>query len=87
VLRSPDFNKDFFLYTSTFDQLLGTILTQKYDDNNEDMILFITTNIQEPELNYPSIDKQAYAVYKVVKHFRSYILKNHTKIIMPHPTL
>ena len=23
-------------------------------------------------------------VYKAVKHFRSYILKNHTKVIVPH---
>jgi hypothetical protein len=34
-----------------------------------------------------TIDKQAYVVYKVVKHFRSYILKNHTKVIVPHPTV
>jgi hypothetical protein len=26
-------------------------------------------------------------VYKVVKHFRSYILKNHTKVIVPHPVV
>jgi hypothetical protein len=45
------------------------------------------TNLQGVELNYPAIDKHAYAVYKVVKHFRSYILKNHTKVIVPHPTV
>jgi hypothetical protein len=26
-------------------------------------------------------------VYKVVNHFRSYILKNHTKVIMSHPVV
>jgi hypothetical protein len=44
-------------------------------------------NLQGVELNYPAIDKQAYAVYKEVKHFRSYILKNHTKLIMHHPAV
>jgi hypothetical protein len=44
-------------------------------------------NIQGAELNFPAIDKQAYAVYKAVKHFRSYIFKNHTKVIVPHPVV
>jgi hypothetical protein len=44
----------------------------------------MSTNLQGAELNYPTIDKHAYVVYKVVKHFRSYILKNHTKFIVPH---
>jgi hypothetical protein len=26
-------------------------------------------------------------VYKEVKHFKSYILKNHTKVIVPHPAV
>jgi hypothetical protein len=45
------------------------------------------TNIQGFELNYPSIEKKAYAIYKAVKHFKSYILKNHTKFIVPHPAV
>jgi hypothetical protein len=83
VLRSPDFNRDFFLYTFASDQSLAAVLTQKDDDNNEAPVSFMSTNLQGVELNYPAIDKQAYAVYKAVKHFRSYILKNHTKVIVP----
>jgi hypothetical protein len=87
VLRSPDFNRDFFLYTFTSDQSLAVVLTQKDDDNNEAPVSFMSTNLQGAELNYPAVDKQAYAVYKAVKHFRSYILKNHTKVIVPHPVV
>ena len=83
VLKSPDFNRDFFLYTFASDQLLAAVLTQKDDDNNEDPMSFLSTNIQGDELKYLAIDKHAYAVYKAVKHFRSYILKNHTKGIVP----
>jgi hypothetical protein len=87
VLRSPDFNRDFSLYTFASDQSLAAVLTQKDDDNNEAPVSFMSTNLQGAELNYPAIDKQAYAVYKAVKHFRSYILKNHTKVIVPHPAV
>jgi hypothetical protein len=47
----------------------------------------MSTNLQGAELNYPTINKQAYVVYKEVKHFRSYILKNHTKVIVPHASM
>ena len=45
------------------------------------------TGLQGVELNYPAIDKQAYAVFKAVKQFRPYILKNRTKVIVPHPAV
>jgi hypothetical protein len=87
VLRNPDFRKDLFLYTFTSNQSLAAILTQKDDDNNEASVSFMITNLQGAKINYPAIDKQAYAIYKAVKQFRSYILKNHTKFIMPHPAV
>jgi hypothetical protein len=57
------------------------------DDNNKSPVSFMITNIQGAELDYPAIDKHAYVVYKAVKHFRSYILKNHTKVIVPYPVV
>ena len=44
----------------------------------------MSTGLQGAELNYPTIDKQAYAFFKAVKQFRPYILKNRTKVIVPH---
>ena len=43
--------------------------------------------MQGDELNYPTIDKKSYAFFKVVKKFRLYILKNRTKVIVPHPVV
>ena len=47
----------------------------------------MSTGLQGAKLNYPAIDKQAYTVFKVVKQFRPYILKNRTKVIVPHPAV
>lgn len=33
------------------------------------------------------MDKQDYSVYKAVKHFRPYLLKNRCVIFVPHPTV
>ena len=45
------------------------------------------TWLQGAKLNYPTIDKQAFAVFNVVKHFCPYLLRSHTKIIVPHSTI
>ena len=47
----------------------------------------MSASMQGPELKYPSIEKQAYVVYKVVKHFRPYLLKNHCIVFVTHPTV
>ena len=44
----------------------------------------MTIGLQGVELKYPAIDKQAFVVFKVVKHFRPYLLRSHTKIITPY---
>ena len=39
------------------------------------------------ELNDLVIDKQYIGVYKAIKHFKPYILKNHANVIVPHPAI
>ena len=60
---------------------------QEDDGEDEYPISFMSTGLQGAELNYPAVDKQAYAVFKAVKQFRPYILKNRTKVIVPHPAV
>ena len=86
-LKSPDFDKDFILYTFASDDSLAAVLTQKEDGGDEFPIYFMTTGLQGAELNYPTIDKQAYVVFKAMIQFRPYILKNRTKVIVPYPTV
>ena len=75
-LKSPYFDKDFILYTFTSDDSLAAVLTQKEDGGDEFPISFMSTGLQGAELNYSAIDKKSYAVFKAVKQFRPYILKN-----------
>jgi hypothetical protein len=86
-LMSPDFSKDFTLYTFASDRSYAAVLTQKNSENNEVPIAFMSSAFKGAELNYPTVDQQAYAVFKAVKHFRSYLLKSRTKIIVPYPVV
>jgi hypothetical protein len=74
-LMSPDFSQDFTLYTFSSDRSYAAILTQKNAENNEVPIAFMSSAFKGVELNYPVVDRQAYAVFKAVKHFQSYLLK------------
>eukprot|EP00253_Pinus_taeda_P034131 PITA_34131 len=50
-------------------------------------IAFFSSNLQGAELNYSDVEKHAYAVFKAIKYFRPFLLKTHTKIIVPFPTI
>jgi hypothetical protein len=84
TLWSPNFDNEFILYTFSSNHLIATVLTQKNEEGEEFPISFMSTGLQGTELKYPSIHKQAFAVFKVVKHFQLYLLRSHTKIIVPH---
>lgn len=47
----------------------------------------MSIGLQGVELDYPSIDKQDFVVFKVNKHLWPDILKSHTKVIVPHPSI
>ena len=44
----------------------------------------MSIGLDGPQLKSLEVDKQAYAMFKVVKHFRPYLLKSQTKIIIPY---
>ena len=75
------------MYTFASNDSLAAVLTQKEDGGDDFPISFMSTGLQAAELNYLDVDKQAYAVLKAVKQFRPYILKNRTKVIVPHPAV
>jgi hypothetical protein len=68
-LMSPDFSQDFTLYTFASDRSYATVLTQKNSKKNKVPIAFMSSTFKGAELNYPMVDRQAYAVFKEVKHF------------------
>ena len=81
-LTTPNFLKPFTLYTFSSDTSCVVVLTQLNDQQIEAPISFFSSNLQGAELNYSSVEKQAFSVFKDIKNFRPFILKNHTKIIV-----
>eukprot|EP00253_Pinus_taeda_P035144 PITA_35144 len=79
-LINPNFSNPFTLYTIASNTSYAAVLTQLNDHNLEAPISFFSSNIQGAELNYSDVEKQAFAVFKVVKHYRPFLLKTYTKV-------
>ena len=84
TLQSPNFDKEFILYTFSSDHSIVVVLTWKDKVGEEFPVSFMSAWLQGVEVNYPAIDTQAFALLKVVKHLWLYIRRSHTKIIVPH---
>ena len=69
TLQSPDFEEDFILYNFASDHSIAVALTQKDNVEQEFLVSLVSTWLQGAKLDYTAIDKQAFAVFKVVKHF------------------
>eukprot|EP00253_Pinus_taeda_P020765 PITA_20765 len=83
TLSTPNFSNHFILYTLTSTSSYAAVMTQINDQNLEAPISFYSSNLQGVELNHSEVEKQAFAVYKVVKHYRPFLLKARTKVIVP----
>eukprot|EP00253_Pinus_taeda_P017498 PITA_17498 len=82
-LNTPNLSNHFTLYTITSDCSYAAVLTQINDHNLEAPISFYSSNLQGAELNYYEVEKQAFFVYKAVKHYRPFLLNAHKKVIVP----
>lgn len=67
ILVNPDFSKDFVIYYYASKHTMSGILLQKNEDNDEVPISFMSIPLKKHEIKYSIMEKQAYAVVKVMK--------------------
>eukprot|EP00253_Pinus_taeda_P031651 PITA_31651 len=77
VLTSPNFDKDFIIFSFTSKHAVVAILLQKDDQGCEKPIAFFSKALRDAPLKYQIMEKQAYALVKAIKDFRVYILYSH----------
>jgi hypothetical protein len=86
VLVSPDYSRDFMIFSFTSQDTIAGVLLQKDVDDHEHPIAFMRKFLRDSELNYLINEKQAYALVKSLKHFRNYVGYNNIKAYVPYPT-
>jgi hypothetical protein len=63
------------------------MLSPENYQNIEVPVAFESSTLQGAKLNYTDVEKHAYAVFKCIKHSRPFLIKSHTKVIVPHPSV
>jgi hypothetical protein len=76
VLISPNFDKDFYIFSFSSNDTIATMLLQKNEDGHEKPVAFYSRVLKDAEIKYDPIEKQAYALIKSLKYFRIYILQD-----------
>jgi hypothetical protein len=79
VLISPDYSKEFFIFSFASNDTLVVVLLQKNSDGMEQPISFFSRALRDVEVRYDIMEKQAYALVKALKAFQGICssFKNH----------
>ena len=73
ILRYPDFNKPFRLYTDASGIALGAVLHQEFEDGYEHPIHYISKTLTETEKKWHSTELEIYAVVWAIEKLRYYL--------------
>jgi ribonuclease HI len=84
VLISPNFTKDFYLFSFASEHTIAAVLLQKNSEGYEQPIAFFSKALRDAALNYNIMEKQAFALVKAIKDFRVYILHSHVIAYVPN---
>jgi hypothetical protein len=84
VLISPDYTKDFYLFSFASEHTIAAVLLQKNSEGYEQPIAFFSKALRDAALNYNIMEKQAFTLVKAIKYFRVYILHSHTIAYVPN---
>ena len=67
VLASPNFEKDFILFSFTSEHTIAGVFLQKDDQNFEKPIAYYSKTLRDAPLKYDIMEKQVYALVKELK--------------------
>lgn len=87
VLATPDFSRDFIVYTNATEEAISTILMRKNLQYDEKLIAFMSQSLPDSVVQYSLIEKHAYSLVKAINKFRHYIIGKHTIVKVPLPVI
>lgn len=79
VLVSPDYSKEFQIFSFASEATIAGVLLQKNDQGQEQPIAYMSKVLHDSELKYHIVEKQAYALGRSLRHFRTFI--GYSKVI------
>jgi hypothetical protein len=86
ILRHPDFKLPFILQTDASGYGLGAVLSQEFEDG-EHPIVYASRSLEDREMHYEVIEKEALAIAWGIHQFRHYLLGKPFRVQTDHKPL
>jgi hypothetical protein len=83
VLISPDYSKDFLIFSFASFDTVAAVLLQKNEEGREQPISFFNKALRDAKIRYEIMEKQAYALVKALKDFRVYVFHSRVTAYVP----
>jgi hypothetical protein len=83
MLISPDYSKDFLIFSFASSDTLVVVLLQKNEAGLEQPIAYFSRALRDVEVRYDIMEKQAYALVKDLNSFRVYVLQSKSIAYVP----
>ena len=74
ILASPDYLKDFLIFSFASEHTLAAVLLQKNEEGFEQPIVFFSKILRDIELRYDIMENKTYDLVKYLKALRVYVL-------------
>ena len=87
VLVSRDYSKYFMIFSFASEDTIARVLLPKNDEGFDQPIAFMSQALQHSQLNYTTMEKQAFALVRSLKHFRIYVGSSKIVCYVPHLAL
>jgi len=84
VLISPNFDREFIIFSFVSEHSNVAVLLQKNDQGFEHPIAFFSKALKDAHLKYNIMENQAFILVKAIKDLRVYILYSHIVAYVPN---
>merc|ERR1712215_381695 len=86
VLKYPDFDKDFLVFSDASDLAVGGAILQESEGSLRP-ICFHSKVLSSAEINYCTSDREALGIFSILDANKSWLLGNRIKVLSDHRAL
>ena len=90
ILGYPDFARNFIIHTDASGYGVGSVLAQMQVDNGKEkevVIAYASQHLDKSQMNWSTIEKEAYAIVHAVKTFYPYLYGSKFQVLTDHRPL
>ncbi|XP_078250227.1 uncharacterized protein LOC144589461 [Pogona vitticeps] len=87
VLRAPDFDREFIIYTDASNSGVGAVLCQEDENGDQHPVSYLSRKLQKGERHLATVEKECLAIVYAIQKAKPYIWGRHFVLCTDHSPL